>query len=174
MNKPELIIFTGNIGCGKSTLATVLAQRGFVIINGDSITTMVQGGDYSAYDPKKKPVYYAIEGAGIVVALCNMFSVVVDRTNMKVSDRARYIAMGKKHGAIVSSYCWGPGDPADLKRRIIDPKGVPGKQWKDVFKQMAESYEKPSQKEGFDSIYFLNIYGFRNGVEIDENTNIID
>lgn len=159
MDKPELVIFTGNIGCGKSTLATKLAGQGFVIINMDSITAMVQGGDYGAYDPKKKPVYHAIEHAGIVNALFNKFSVVVDRTNMKASDRARYIKMGKTYKALIKSYCWGPGEPEDLKRRLNDPKGIPEKQWEEVFDYMAGSYEKPCREEGFNLIYLLDAKG---------------
>ena len=171
MEKPELIIFTGNIGCGKSTLATRLVRQGHVIINGDAITAMVQGGDYGAYDPKKKPVYHAIERAGIVAALCNNFSAVVDRTNMKVSDRARYVEVGKLYGARVGLYCWGAGDPVGLERRLCDSKGIPEKQWRGVFDYMAGSYEKPTLEEGFDSIHFLNIFGEFIG-DLDEKTDI--
>ncbi len=152
MKKPELIIFTGNVGCGKSTLATKLAKRGYVIINGDAITTMVQGGEYGAYDPKKKPIYHAMERAGMVAAFLANYSVVVDRTNMKVSDRARYIERGKNHGALIRSYYWGPGDPMGLERRLKDPKGIPEEQWRGVFDYMAGSYEEPSLEEGFDSV----------------------
>lgn len=159
MKKQELIIFTGNVGCGKSTLATRLAEQGYVIINGDLITAMVQGGNYGAYDPNKKPIYHAIERAGIATALCNNFSVVVDRTNMKVSDRARYVEVGRLYGAIVNSYCWGPGKPEDLKRRLNDPKGIPEKQWEEVFDYMGGSYEKPCREEGFNLIYLLDAKG---------------
>ena len=164
MKKPELIIFTGNIGCGKSTLATRLARQRCVIINSDAITSMVQGGDYGAYDPEKKPIYHAIERAGITTALFNNFSVVVDRTNMKVSDRARYIDMGKSHDTLIRSYCWGAGDPVGLERRLEDPKGIPEKQWRGVFDYMAGTYEKPGREEGFDSIHFIDL----DGMVIDE------
>ena len=159
MKKPELIIFTGNIGCGKSTEATELARKGYVIVNGDLITAMVQGGDYGKYDPEKKPIYHAIEKAGIMTALFHKFSVVVDRTNMKVSDRARYIFMGQFHDAVITSYCWGAGEPEYLKRRLKDLKGIPEDQWIEVYEYMAGSYEQPTLKEGFDSIYFLSIGG---------------
>jgi hypothetical protein len=149
--KPELIIFTGNIGCGKSTLASKLAKKGYVVINMDSITAMVQGGEYGLYDAAKKPVYHSMERAGIESALSNGLSVVVDRTNMKISDRAKYIEIGKKHGANIRSFDWGVGTASDLGRRLINPNGVPAKQWHDVFKYMAGSYEPPSLDEGFDS-----------------------
>ena len=156
---PELIIFTGNVGCGKSTMAAKMAKNGFVIINGDLITIMVQGGEYGAYDPKKKPVYHAIERAGIETALERGFSVVVDRTNMKVSDRARFVEMGKKYDVAIKSYCWGPGSNIALRRRLDDPKGIPESQWEDVFNRMYASYEKPDRDEGFDSISFLDVDG---------------
>jgi len=170
MKKPELIIFTGNIGCGKSTEATELAKQGHVIINGDAITTMVQGGDYGAYDPKKKPIYHAIERAGIEVALRYGFSAVVDRTNMKVSDRARFINIGKRYDVLIRSYCWGPGDPKALDRRLKDPKGITKKQWIEVYEHMDGEYEKPTLMEGFDSITFFDNYG----EVIGEDANSID
>ena len=159
MEKPELIIFTGNIGCGKSTMAAKLAKQGYVIINGDAITAMVQGGDYGAYDPNKKPIYHAMERAGIVTALFNRFSVVVDRTNMKASDRARYIEIGISYQATISSYCWGAGDSWALKRRLNDRKGIPEKRWREVYEYMAGEYENPSPGEGFESIHFFDING---------------
>lgn len=159
MEGPELIIFTGNVGCGKSTMAAELAKKGYVVVNMDTITKMVRGGDYGAYDPRLRPVYHAIERGGIVSALCIKISVVVDRTNMKASDRARYIKIGKNIAGSVSSYCWGVGQPGALKRRLQDPKGIPEKQWIEVYDYMAGEYEEPGFGEGFDSIRFFDIHG---------------
>lgn len=159
MEKPELIIFTGNVGCGKSTMAARLAKKGYVIVNMDAIIKMVQGGDYGAYDPKLKPVYREIERGGIITALCFKIPVVVDRTNMKISDRARYVEMGKNAAARVSSCCWGAGDPIGLKRRLEHPKGILKEKWREIFDYMAGSYEEPRLEEGFSSIHFYNIYG---------------
>lgn len=145
----EMIILTGNIGCGKSLIASKLAKKGYVVINSDSITTMVQGGEYGLYDPDKKPVYHGMERVGIENSLSNGLSVVIDRTNMKVSDRARYIEIGKKYFAYIHSYDWGPGNDETLSRRLAKPNGIPASQWKDVHNFMAESYESPSLDEGF-------------------------
>lgn len=159
MKEPELIIFTGNVGCGKSTMAAKLAKQGYVVVNMDTITKMVQGGDYGAYDPKLKPVYHAIERGGIVSALCLKVSVVVDRTNMKVSDRARYIETGRNIAARVISFCWGAGQTVGLNRRLEDPKGIPEKQWREIFDYMYGSFERPAFGEGFDSIHFIDVDG---------------
>lgn len=103
MNKvPQLVIFTGNIGCGKSALAAKMAKDlNCVVINGDAITTMVQGGDYSAYDPKKKPICHAIEKAGIETALENgrgdLADLVVLRLR-KLADRIEKNCVKGKNG----------------------------------------------------------------------------
>lgn len=151
MEKQELIIFTGNIGCGKSLLAAKLAQKGYVIVNGDSFTTAIHGGGYGLYDPAKKPIYHALEFAALRTALENGFSVVVDRTCMKVSDRKRYIDIGKEYGVYIHSYDWGSGNEKELNRRLANPNGIPESQWESVHRYMSESYESPSLDEGFNS-----------------------
>jgi len=148
----ELIVFTGNIGTGKSTIAAKYAKKGYVVVNMDTITRMVHGGEYGLYDGAKKDVYQAAEVACIMTGLEQGFSVVVDRTNMKASDRARYIGMGRNYdGVSISSLDFGPGDPASLARRIGKPNGIPSDQWVDVGCFMQESYQKPSTDEGFDA-----------------------
>lgn len=149
----EIVIFTGNIGSGKSLLASKYAKKGYVIINNDDITRMVQGGEYGAYDFQKRTIYKAIEFAGIEEALNCGLSVVIDRTNMKKSDRARYIEVGKKYGAKIISRDFGIGSiDTTLTRRFKDHKGVPNEVWCSVFAKMASSYEAPHHDEGFDEI----------------------
>lgn len=155
MIKPELIVFTGNIGCGKSFIASKLAKKGYVIVNNDAITTMVQGGEYGLYDVNKKPLYKIIETTAISEALKDGFSVVVDRTNMKASDRNRYVDIGKEHNADIISYCWGRGNIIDLERRNNHPRGIPEKTWIDVSVYMYESYEEPTPEEGFSEIRLM-------------------
>ena len=76
----ELVIMTGNIGSGKSTLARKYADQGFVVVNMDSITDMVHGGNYGGYNIEMRPIYLAMEDAAISAALSGGFSVVIDRT----------------------------------------------------------------------------------------------
>jgi len=147
-----LTVFTGNIGCGKSLLASKLAKMGTVIVNMDSIQQMVSGGAYGQYDKEKKDVYWAAENATIEAALKSNLSVVIDRTNMDRKRRERFIAIGKKYGAKIVSYNWGAGTEHDLQRRLENCRGVSEETWRSVFEYMQKSYEPPSVGEGFDTI----------------------
>lgn len=149
----ELIIFTGNTGCGKSTKAAELAKDNYVIINMDYIITMIGGGDYKLYDSKKQQVYHTIERSAVAGALYYGFSVVIDRTNMPKKTRGRYIEIGKAYEAEIISYNWGSGTKEDLKRRNKETRGYPEKgYWDKVFKKFKDEYEEPSLEEGFSKI----------------------
>lgn len=164
MKKTELIIFTGNIGCGKSFLASKFAKKGYVVVNNDAITTMVQGGEYGLYDTNKKPLYRDIELAAISEALMAGFNVVVDRTNMKASDRRRYVDIGKGYNVDIVSYNWGRGSIVDLERRCKSPRGISEATWRNVSVHMYEHYEAPTAEEGFGEIRLmqnkLSFYAF--------------
>lgn len=147
---PELIIFIGNVGSGKSTLAAKFAKKGYVVVNMDSITAMIGGGEYGLYDYDKREIYHNTEETMIRSALQNGFSVVVDRTNMSAAKRARYIVLGKKYTDKIVAYDWGPGD--DLERRMRDSRGIPFDTWCAVYARMAESYEAPTMEEGFTDV----------------------
>ncbi len=150
---PELKIFTGNVGCGKSFLASKFAKRfNDVIVNMDSIQQMVSGGEYGRYDSTKKEVYHAAENAVVEQALSAGLSVVVDRTNMDRKRRKRFIEIGGKYGADIISYDWGKGSVDALARRIATPRGISEHQWLEVQSFMETSYEKPSRDEGFSDI----------------------
>lgn len=157
-DEQKLIIFTGNIGCGKSLIASKLAKNNYVVVNNDAITTMVQGGEYGLYDSAKKEIYHHVEGMAIVKSLSLGFSVVVDRTNMKISDREKYIDIGKLASVPIYSFDWGPGNGKTLKRRLAVPNGVPKEIWESVNKFMHDSYEAPSLSEGFNAVQAM---GFR-------------
>lgn len=148
----ELIIFVGNIGVGKSLMASKLAKKGYVVVNNDAITTMIHGGEYGMYDVEKKEIYRQAELSTIEAALKRGFSVVVDRTNMKKSDRARYIEVGKKYSAEIICWTWNLSAVGSLERRLKNPRGIPAKQWGDVNLNMFNVFEKPTIDEGFDEI----------------------
>jgi predicted kinase len=153
---PNLKIFTGNIGCGKSTLAARFARQfNDVVVNMDSIQQMIGGGEYGRYDTAKKDVYQATETAAIESALNAGLSVVIDRTNMDKKRRARFIEIGKKHAANIISYNWNPSMASSengMLRRLKIPHGIPAEVWKSVFSFMQKNYEPISEDEGFDDV----------------------
>lgn len=148
----SLTIFTGNIGTGKSLLANKFAKNNYVIVNMDTIQSMVGGGEYGLYDNEKKEVYQAIETTAIETALKLDLSVVVDRTNMDRKRRLRFIEIGKKYTEEIISIDWGAGDEKTIARRINSPHGVSEETWRHVHKFMSDSYEKPSLEEGFSKL----------------------
>lgn len=153
----NLKIFTGNIGCGKSFLASRFAKQfNDVVVNMDSIQQMIGGGEYGIYDKAKKEVYHSAETSIIESALKAGLSVVVDRTNMDRKIRARFIEIGNKYGAKIVSYNWGQPDTIkqqlSLGRRLKAPHGIPEQKWRDVCEYMQKSYEEPTLEEGFSEI----------------------
>jgi len=146
----DLIIFTGNIGCGKSTLASKFAKKGYVVVSNDAITRMIGGDEYGIYDNKKKEIYHTAEEAIIEQSLDSNFSVVIDRTNIDKKGRERFIEIGKKYHANIVSYNWGPGNANDLRRRLKNPHGVSNDTWTNVFDHMIDTYTYPKFDEGFD------------------------
>jgi predicted kinase len=148
----EMVILTGNVGSGKSLIASKYAKNGYVVINADSLTTSLHGGEYDLYDPNKKEIYHSLEYVAIKGAFFAGYSVVVDRTNMKRSDRARYISLGKEFGAKIISITWGPGTIGMLDRRIKGSKGRPENRWLKIYEAFYKSYEPPNGDEGFSSV----------------------
>lgn len=149
---PTLNVFVGNIGSGKSLLASKFAKMGDVVCNMDLIVRMIGGGEYGLYDNAKKDIYHAAEDAVIIKSLEQGLSVVVDRTNMDLKRRQRFIEIGKKHAREIVAYDWGCGENEDIERRLCKPNGIPRKTWENVYNYMRQSYEPPTLEEGFSRI----------------------
>lgn len=146
-----LRIMIGNIGTGKSLIAHKFAQRGEVIINMDSITRMIGGGEYGSYDSQKRDIYHSAEKVIIETALEQSFDVVIDRTNIDRKSRARFLQFGQKYSAEIIAYDFGAGDTDSLNRRISDST-ISRSVWEKVHCSMSEAYEKPELDEGFSLI----------------------
>lgn len=148
----SLNLMVGNIGSGKSIIASKLANMGCCVFNMDSFQEMISGGQYGMYDIAKKTIYQKAEDLTIEESLKQGFSVVVDRTNMDIKRRKRFIEIGKKYGAVINAYDFGCGSEENITRRAKNTRGVPMKVWKEVFESMKKSYEQPTKEEGFDNI----------------------
>lgn len=143
----KLIIFIGNVGCGKSTKALELAKKGFAIVNDDAITIMFGAGDYTLYDKRKKPIYKNIISLAVMMSLNYNFDVVIDMPNMSKEKRKKFIDMGKFNKAEIIAYDWGPGMLKDLIARLKDDRGY--NNWEAAYRKKFEEYEEPSLDEGF-------------------------
>lgn len=148
----ELIILTGNIGCGKSTFARELVtnNKDCIVVNDDAISTMIGGGDYTNYDESKKYLYKCIELYCVELGLGTNRSVVVDMPNVKRSSRRGLIDIGKRYDVNIISYDWGSGNLGDLDRRKKEARGYSN--WDDAYTRKRREYEKPSKDEGFNKI----------------------
>ena len=149
---PNMYMLIGNVGCGKSFLASKLAQLGNAVVSMDALYPMFNGGHSADYDSAKKPIYHATEDAAIESALASGLSVVIDRTNINRKTRQRFMDLGHKYAAQVVAYNWGPGTEADLQRRCRETRNSSLKTWAKVFKSMQEAYEAPTPEEGFAEI----------------------
>ena len=148
-----LNLMIGNIGTGKSTIARKLAFQGSAVFNMDSFQEMLSGGEYARYDPKKRDVYTTGENETIRAALKSGLDVCVDRTNMDLKRRERFIQIGKEYGAKIVAYHLGVGDRAKcLANRAKNPRGVPMTVWGQVYDKMVADYVPPTLDEGFSEI----------------------
>jgi predicted kinase len=164
-----MIILTGNVGSGKSFLASKLAVWGAVVVNMDSIVKMVLGGRYDVYDPNKKDVYRRIEEEAIRAGIESGNEVVVDRTNMDRKTRSRYINIAKSCGSLVTCYDFGSGKGLFdklIERRAKNQRNVTIRRWEKIISHFSEIYEPPSEDEGIDNIltppekYIVYAYDF--------------
>lgn len=147
-----LTLMVGNIGSGKTIVSRKLARLGAVVVNMDTIQSMVSGGIYGRYDPDRKLLYKAIERTAIEHALAEGRDVVIDETNMDRARRKRFIEIGREFGAEIRVIDFGPGDERCIDRRRLDPRGISARTWASVYRKMWESYEEPDHGEGIDEI----------------------
>jgi len=149
----RVIILIGNVGSGKSLVASKLAKKGAVVVNMDSIQEMIGGGEYGAYDYDKKEIYLSVENTIIATALGQGFDVVVDRTNMDKKRRKRFIDLAHDHGSEAVCFKAPVGNSTkQLINRMKDQRGISRETWFKVSASMISAYEEPSKDEGFSEI----------------------
>lgn len=143
-------MLVGNIGTGKSTLAKKLMNlHGSAIVNMDSLQASLSCGEYGRYDIAKKSVYQAVEEVVIEQTLESGISVCIDRTNIDIKRRKRYIDIAKKYTDEIRCYDFGCGDADSFMRRIDSSRGIDQKTWLNTHEFMQKSYQEPTINEGF-------------------------
>lgn len=147
--KPVLIILSGSIGCGKSTLCRKLVNiYNATVINKDSLLMSISGDIYGKFDSNKIDFYNKAEEAIVRLAFQMNQVVIIDRLNYNKEERKRFIDIAKEFSIPVYCYDFGSGSEETLKRRLNNPRGVPEKTWVKLYDLVKENYETPSIEEG--------------------------
>lgn len=159
--KPEVkpliscVILTGNVGTCKSTYVKTLQKetdREYVVIDVDSISTMVGGtGEYN-FDMEKLDLYISMKKALLRTALDKRYNVILDGTHIAKQNRKAYIKIMKQYNTIITVVDFGRGTEESLTRRCVDNRGQTPELWRSVHNRFYESYEQPSLDEGIDVI----------------------
>lgn len=146
----RLDMMVGNVGTGKPTLSRkIMNLYGSAIVNMDSLQASLSCGEYGRYDNDKKPTYGAVEEVAIEQSLASGISVCIDRTNMDIKRRKRYMSIAKNYTDEIRCYDFGAGTPKSLVRRVADSRTVDLVTWQSVHDFMKESYREPTINEGF-------------------------
>lgn len=153
--KPSVTILVGMVGSGKSAVAaqTAAANPNAIIVSDDEIVTMLHG-DYTLYNPQKRSLYKSIEQHVAATALAQGCDVIVDRTNLTVAQRARFISLAQTFGAGEIAALVMPYHPHEalLDARMQDPRGYSREHWSDVMLKHHQSIERVRIEEGFTDI----------------------
>lgn len=154
-------ILCGMIGSGKSTYTKAMATSGALVVNDDSIVNAIHGGYNYLYNQRHKYLYKQIENSIIYYGVNEKLTVIIDRPNLKVDTRKRYIGIAKSMDVGVRAIIFPIlGKEIHVNRRIqSDARGLSKEEWEKVYDNHLSIYEPPSISEGFDEIiYYEDIY----------------
>lgn len=156
----NLIVTTGNVGCGKTTWVreyTNSHDEVFVVDN-DSLSTMLGGKGKYVYDDRYWKLYSELKKR-IVRTILEMrpnATVIIDGTHMAKRHRETWVKMAHEVNARIQAVDFGPGTDASLQRRQNENRGTSPEQWAKVHGYFQRLYERPDLNEGFDSIICFN------------------
>jgi predicted kinase len=124
-----------------------------MVVDIDSIATMLHGGDYTRFNEKLFPLYGAIKGQVTEEVLSRGKSIAVDGTNFSISARFHHLVAAKEHNAKIIVIDFGSGSETALNRRMTESRGYAPEKWVGIFKNMKTWYRTPEMSEGFDEIF---------------------
>lgn len=141
-NKSSMVLLCGLPGSGKSTLSSVLKNKGYKIINQDEMGS------------RKKCKNATID------FLNKSENVVIDRCNFDIRQRKSWLDLAKEYG-VDSVYCvWLDLSKEECQKRAGSRKNHPTikteKTAHRVVDEMSEKFVEPTLEEGFKKIYKIN------------------
>jgi len=153
----ELIILTGNIGSGKSTLVKKFQSNNFVVIARDMLRYSIGGGTYT-YNLEYEPIIWDIELELFYRFLELGVNIIIDEVGVSKEMRDRYIYNAREYDYKITSIVLPRLSMKEsVDRRMINPHGqYDRKIWESVWTKFDNMYEEPSKDEGFDEIIFYN------------------
>lgn len=136
--RAKVVVLVGLPGCGKSWYAEKLSKEGYIVINQDTLKTR----DACIMQ--------------VLVALSKNQNVVIDRCNVTKSQRKWWISLAKERKAQLECVLFEPH--VDLSCQNAEKrKGHPNfptdpDKIESIIRKFYESYEPPTEAEGFESI----------------------
>jgi predicted kinase len=126
-----------------------------MIVNKDAIRTMLYGR--YAYKKNFEDVVKNIARYSILMSLQFGCDVIIDETNVSRDSRENLVKMirqyfDKVHCRIV--YRVFPKGKECLERRLLDPRDISEKTWREVHQDMMDRWEDPTREEEFDEIVY--------------------
>ena len=143
------------IASGKSTHAKMRAREGWVIINNDDVVNLIHANEYTLFNNELKPLYKSVQMHILYMAIAMGQNVVIDRTNLNVQSRQKWITVGKSLGVEVRAISFlKESQKIHATRRFdSDGRGYSYEQWLEVAKRHNQLWEQPILSEGFDEIW---------------------
>jgi len=153
MSEKNLILTVGNIGSGKSTVASKYQKKDYVIISRDAMRYGIGGGKY-IFNTEYEPII--IDSAHNMAKKFMKLGVnlLIDEVNVAQEWRDYFINMAKKYKYKVTCILMPRLSQKDsVDRRMKNPHGGFKREvWDKVWTNFYNRYETPTIEEGIDVI----------------------
>jgi len=154
-----MTLLVGPIGSGKSTYIRNVTKndKSIIVVNDDSIVASIHGNDESMYDEQLKPLYKTIENTIITFGLSLGRDIIIDKPNLKLETRARYISLAKSLDTEVKAIIFPFLDKeTHVSRRMNHSRGFSRETWEKVYDKMLLTSYPVSQNEGIKYIFYYD------------------